>query len=167
MTWAYYLLQVNIYLVIFYAFYKLLLDRETYFILNRIYLIAAGILSLIIPFLKPEWFVRQVQTSHLRINIDQLNMMMTNVTISDEADQFNWGHLVAGIYISGILFFICRFIVRLLPYKNCSGQNLKEWLFLFSGRKLLTLSFRDWIRLTGMKKSMYDSSIPLMYCSMN
>ena len=137
MTWAYYLLQVNIYLVIFYAFYQLLLDRETYFVLNRIYLITAGVLSLIIPFLKPEWFVRQAQTSHLRINIDQLNVMMTNVTISDEADQFNWGHLVAGIYICGVLFFICRFVIRLFAVQMLLKTKPEGMAFSFLRHKVI------------------------------
>ena len=42
MSGAHYLLQVNIYLIVFYGFYRLLLDRETYFHFNRTYLIAAG-----------------------------------------------------------------------------------------------------------------------------
>ena len=57
MTWAFYLLQVNIYIVIFYVFYKIFLDRETWFFLNRIYLLSAGTLSMLIPFIKPEWIM--------------------------------------------------------------------------------------------------------------
>lgn len=51
MSFAHYLLQVNLYLIVFFGFYKLLLDKETYFTLNRIYLVAAGVLSLCIPFI--------------------------------------------------------------------------------------------------------------------
>jgi hypothetical protein len=61
MSWAHYILQANIYLVLFYGFYKLLLAKETYFILNRIYLISAGICSLSIPFLRFEWFSNQAR----------------------------------------------------------------------------------------------------------
>ena len=49
MTWAHYLLQANIYLVVFYAFYKFLLEKETYFKFNRAYLILSAVLALLIP----------------------------------------------------------------------------------------------------------------------
>jgi len=135
MTWAYYLLQVNIYLVIFYAFYKLLLDRETYFMLNRVYLIAAGTLSLIIPFIKPEWFVKQAAATQIRVNIGQLNMMMANVTVDGPAEQFNWGHLVAGIYICGLVFFICRFVVRLFALQKLLKTKPAGMAFSFFRKK--------------------------------
>jgi hypothetical protein len=38
MSWWQYLLLVNLYLVLFYGFYALLLRRETFFHLNRIFL---------------------------------------------------------------------------------------------------------------------------------
>ncbi|WP_158796597.1 TonB family protein [Pedobacter sp. L105] len=137
MTWAYYLLQVNIYLVIFYAFYKLLLDRETYFILNRVYLIASGILSLAIPFLRPEWFVKHAQSPQIRISVDQLNMIMSRVTIADEAEQFNWGHLVAGIYILGTVFFALRFILRLRDVRRMIKMKPEGVAFSFFRKKVI------------------------------
>ena len=42
MNWWQYLLLVNIYLVLFYAFYVLLLRKETFFQLNRIYLVTVS-----------------------------------------------------------------------------------------------------------------------------
>ena len=45
MTGWNYLLLVNIYLVLFYGFYVLLLRKETFFQLNRIYLVSASLLS--------------------------------------------------------------------------------------------------------------------------
>lgn len=83
MSWAHYLLQVNIYLVIFYCFYRLLLDKETYFILNRIYLIGSGILSLGIPFMRFEWFSKQEVSQHIYVGVDQLNSLVAQVTILD------------------------------------------------------------------------------------
>lgn len=59
MNLMHYILQVNIYLVVFYGFYRLFLANETYFILNRIYLLGAGLLSLTIPFVRLEWFKSQ------------------------------------------------------------------------------------------------------------
>src|SRR5476649_1300507 len=55
MTWWHYLLLVNVYLLLFYGFYALLLRRETFFQLNRIYLVAAALLSFFIPLIQSNW----------------------------------------------------------------------------------------------------------------
>jgi len=139
MTWAHYFLQVNIYLVIFYAFYKLLLDKETYFVLNRIYLIAAGGLSLIIPFLRPEWFVRQPATQQIKISIDQLNMMMAQGTVSpDENHQFSLIKALVIVYLIGVLFFLVRFIFQLYAVKKMlTGTHTTGMAFSFFGQKVI------------------------------
>ncbi len=49
MNWWHYLILANLYLAMFYGFYLLLLRKETYFMLNRVYLVSAAILSFFIP----------------------------------------------------------------------------------------------------------------------
>jgi len=144
MTWAHYLLQVNIYLVIFYVFYKLLLDKETYFMLNRIYLLVAGLLSLTIPFLRSEWFVKQPVTQQLKISVDQLNMMMSQVAISEEqAEPFNWGQLAGGIYLLGVLFFLFRFIYQLVAVKKLMENVPVGAAFSFFRKKIIDKNLPD------------------------
>jgi TonB family protein len=138
MTWAHYLLQVNIYLVIFYAFYKLLLDKETYFTLNRIYLIAAGMLSLTIPFMKAEWFMAGTANNKIMISADQLNMLMVNAsTATDQKDQFNWALFVAGIYGLGVLFFAARLLFRLFTVNRLIKSRPVGMAFSFLSRKVI------------------------------
>lgn len=138
MTWAHYLLQVNIYLVIFYVFYKLLLEKETYFMMNRLYLLISGLLSLAIPFLRPEWFVKQPVTQQIKISVDQLNMMMAQVTVSpDEAEPFNWGQLAGGIYLFGTLFFLFRFIFQLAAVKKLMENRPAGVAFSFFRKKVI------------------------------
>ncbi|QNK62599.1 TonB family protein [Pedobacter sp. PAMC26386] len=137
MTWAHYFLQVNIYLVIFYAFYKLLLDKETYFVLNRMYLIAAGGLSLIIPFLRPEWFVRQPATQQIKISIDQLTMIAQGTVAPDESNPFSLIQALIVLYILGILFFLGRFIFQLFAVKKLFRANPAGMAFSFLGRKVI------------------------------
>ncbi len=55
MNWWHYLLLANLYLALFYGFYLLLLRKETYFMLNRIYLVSAAVLSFFIPMMQSEW----------------------------------------------------------------------------------------------------------------
>lgn len=135
MTWAHYLLQVNIYLVIFYAFYKLLLAKETYFMLNRIYLIAAGIFSLTIPFIRPEWFVRQAATQQIKISVDQINMIMMRVP--DNAGQFNWAKLALAIYTLGMIFFTVRFLLRLFNVQQLIRADATGMAFSFLNKKVI------------------------------
>lgn len=137
MTWAHYLLQVNIYLVIFYAFYRLLLDKETYFILNRIYLIAAGTLSLVIPFLRPEWFVRQPAAQQIKISIEGLTMMAQGNVSADQGQHLNVITLLVWIYFTGVLFFLCRFGYQLFAVQKLLKGNSTGMAFSFFSQKVI------------------------------
>jgi hypothetical protein len=52
MTWLYYLLEANLYLSIFYGFYLVFLQKETFYGLNRLYLISSSLFSFILPLLQ-------------------------------------------------------------------------------------------------------------------
>ncbi|QKJ30537.1 energy transducer TonB [Mucilaginibacter mali] len=52
MNWIYYLLEANLYLAAFYLVYYFVLRRETYYQLNRAYLLAACIIAFIIPLMQ-------------------------------------------------------------------------------------------------------------------
>lgn len=49
MNWLYYLLEANLYLAVFYGFYRLLLHRETFYQLNRYYLLGTSMLAFLLP----------------------------------------------------------------------------------------------------------------------
>lgn len=139
MSWAHYLLQVNIYLVIFYCFYKLLLDKETYFVLNRIYLIASGVLSLAIPFLRFEWFNQQPVAKHISVSVDQLNSLVTQATVvEDMPKEFNWGNLIVIIYLLGILFCLGRFIFQLIAVRKLLKTIGNGMAFSFLNKKIIS-----------------------------
>lgn len=52
MKLLYYLLEANLYLAVFYGFYFLLLKNETFYTLNRYYLLLTSLLSFILPLLQ-------------------------------------------------------------------------------------------------------------------
>ena len=137
MTWAHYLLQVNIYLVIFYAFYRFLLHQETYFVLNRIYLIAAGTLSLVIPFLRPEWFVRQPAAQQIKISIDELTMMAQGTISSGQGQYSSLITFLVCTYLAGALFFLCRLSYQLLTVKKLLHANPQGMAFSFFRKKVI------------------------------
>lgn len=51
MSTFYYFIEANAYLIIFYAFYKVLLQKETFYSLNRFYLLTGTALSFLLPFI--------------------------------------------------------------------------------------------------------------------
>lgn len=110
MTWAHYLLQANIYLVVFYAFYKLLLEQETYFQFNRAYLIISGVLALAIPFIQLDWLTQQPVSQQISVTVGQLEMMV----LPDQGTAgVSWGDVVALIYTAGLFVFSIRFCLQL------------------------------------------------------
>jgi len=138
MSLAHYLLQVNLYLVIFYCFYKLLLDKETYFVLNRIYLLLSGILSLSIPFLRFEWFGKQEVAKPIYVGVDQLNNFVTQVSVIDDSTtEFNWGNFIVIIYLLGIVFCMVRLIIQLLAIRKLFKTFTKGMAFSFFRKKVI------------------------------
>jgi TonB family protein len=111
MNLAHYLLQANIYLIVFYGFYRLLLDRETYFILNRIYLLSAACFSLLIPFIQIDWFTAQPVTQNVSVGVSQLYMVAG--LIDAPAPAATWGTLTALLYVVVTSGLLLRFIVQL------------------------------------------------------
>ena len=136
MSWAHYLLQVNIYLIIFYCFYKLLLDKETYFILNRLYLISSGIFSLAIPFLRFELFSEKVVSDTLYISVSEINTVVSNYAILPQTqEQYDWGRLIVIIYLLGSLVFLLNFVYQLFAINKLFSKADDNNAFSFFNRK--------------------------------
>ncbi len=141
MSWAHYILQVNIYLLVFYGFYKLLLDRETYFTLNRFYLVASGILSLTIPFLRFEWFSTQTIARPVYITAGQVGDFMYQVGIvQNDVSMLTPGNVLALVYIAGVVFLVIRLMIQLVYVRLLLKRNESGMAFSFFGRKLIDQS---------------------------
>lgn len=136
MSAAHYILQVNIYLIVFYGCYRLLLDKETYFLLNRIYLLAAGLLSLAIPFLRFEWFTTQPVAEPLYAGVAQLNNFMTQVISAPEkAENFSPGNIVVIVYLAGVLYCTGRLLWQLLSVSKLLKTTSSGTAFSFFTKK--------------------------------
>lgn len=138
MSLAHYLLQVNIYLIIFYCFYRLLLASETYFLLNRIYLLASAALSLTIPFLKIDWFNKQEATQSIIVSVGEFKNFVTQVSVlDDQATEFNWGNVIVLIYLLGIFFFSGRLMLQLIAVKKIFKTATAGMAFSFFRKKIV------------------------------
>ncbi len=110
MNWLNYLLQVNLYLILFYGFYRLLLRTETFFNLNRGYLVASAALAFFIPLMQSEWVRSWFVTEQISQTITTLyDPQVFYVQASEQAPTLTLGDFMAVFYIIGILIGIARF----------------------------------------------------------
>lgn len=114
-NWLQYLLHVNIYLLLFYGLYHLLLGKQTFFNLNRIYLLITAAMAFFMPFVQSEWIRNQGVTEQLHQTFTAVYAPMTvRVVAINTESNLTWGNILAVIYLSGILFFLGKFGLQML-----------------------------------------------------
>lgn len=119
-----YLLQVNIYLVMFLGFYWIALKNETFFKPNRIYLNSTAVLSFIIPYLNPDLIRELVITEKVRevSVIPMQEVVYQPVIIRSEPSAATPADVLTIIYLAGAAFFLVRFAIQLsLLRRTISG----------------------------------------------
>jgi beta-lactamase regulating signal transducer with metallopeptidase domain len=137
MTWWHYLLLVNIYLTLFFGFYALLLRRETFFQLNRIYLVSAAVLSFIIPLIQAQWvknlfITKQVQNT--LYSTSSADMLVTFAPIKD--NHVTIGQLLIVLYIIGAVFLTIRLVWHLILLKRLINAPAASAFSFFKKIKL-------------------------------
>ncbi|TWR25005.1 TonB family protein [Mucilaginibacter achroorhodeus] len=118
MSWWHYLLLVNIYLCLFFCFYGLLLRRETFFQLNRVYLVGTAILSFFIPLIHSDWVQNLFITRQVQYSI----YGATAVTIADitpiKDNPLTIGEVLGVLYGIGVLLLIARLLIQLVMLRK-------------------------------------------------
>jgi TonB family protein len=105
-----YIIEVTICWIIFYLFYKLFLQKETFFKANRIYLVSSLLIGLVIPFVK--LFPQNIEP----IFIQTFQYSIENITIPIETSQTNFPSLTEvlwSIYLIGVLIFSTKLLYNL------------------------------------------------------
>ena len=114
-----YLLLVNLYLVLFYGFYLLLLRKETFFHLNRIFLVSSGILSFIIPVIHSDWVKNLFITQKVQNTISQYSSPIFVYHFKNiEEHHLTFGQILLSVYGLGAAILIARFIWQLISLKR-------------------------------------------------
>ena len=121
MTGWNYLLLVNIYLVLFYGFYVLLLRKETFFQLNRIYLVSASLLSFFIPMIQSNWVKNLFITKEVQLTIYNSPLIVYQFKPIQHT-QINIGQVLAIIYLAGMAVLIGRFIWQMAILNKIINQ---------------------------------------------
>jgi TonB family protein len=117
MTWWHYLTLVNIYLVLFYGFYWILLKRGTFFQLNRFYLIASIFFSFLIPVMQSEWVQNLFITQRVQYGIYSNPVFIHQFKPLQETGA-SIGEIALIIYVAGIVCLSARFIWQLFKLKR-------------------------------------------------
>jgi len=117
-----YLLQTNLYLILFMGFYTLFLRNETFFRQNRFYLNTSILLSFLIPFINSGWFRDLFITQKVREAVPvQLIYDTIIVGVSEETTVWNIADVLFWIYAGGVAILFIRFLIRLALLRS----NLK------------------------------------------
>jgi beta-lactamase regulating signal transducer with metallopeptidase domain len=154
MTALLYLLQVNIYLVLFYGLYLLLLRKETFFKLNRLYLVGSALLSLSIPLLKAGWIkdlfvtekIYQV-TQSIGYTINKISFTMPAVTDNGTnhlsrlaptgPDALNASQVFWIVYGLITAIFLLNFLRKLYLVNRAFKENPKYQAFSFFNKVMV------------------------------
>ncbi|WP_214073314.1 M56 family metallopeptidase [Mucilaginibacter sp. dw_454] len=136
MTWWHYLILVNFYLVLFFGFYAFLLRKETFFQLNRIYLVAAAILSFCIPIIQANWVKNLFITQQVQDTIYGGNMAAAvyNFTVKPNVSAQNsltLGQIFNAIYIAVTVFLVLRLFWQLFVLKRSMDQPAPSAAYSF------------------------------------
>ncbi|SDN40197.1 BlaR1 peptidase M56 [Pedobacter steynii] len=103
MNWLYYLLEANLYLALFYGCYHLLFHKETFYSINRYFLIGATLLAFALPLLQIGYLNRFFQPEYDSLPTGAIN------SIADEgSDLIKLG--ISSLYWLVAIFFSLKLL---------------------------------------------------------
>jgi len=126
-----YIIQVILFQLAFFVIYEVLLEKETFFKLNRAYLIATPILAFLIPFIKIGSLQQSAPARVMQQFSDQTMILMPEVMIGEtsnaattnpvQADPLiNW---LFWLYIAGVLISLSIFIFKLFKLQKIARKS--------------------------------------------
>ncbi|MFD0764158.1 M56 family metallopeptidase [Mucilaginibacter lutimaris] len=117
MSWLHYLIEANIYLAVFYLCYCLFLNRDTHYMLGRVYLIFSCIIAFVLPFTQLGILKPVMPQIEIAEPVTQVIVLPANVQKpATPIDQFTFDDAMPYLYIAGVAVavFILMFRLRKL-----------------------------------------------------
>ncbi len=134
MNWWHYLLLANLYLALFYGFYLLLLRTETYFMLNRIYLVSAAVLSFLIPMMQAEWVKNLFITQKVQQTIYYINPGFVYQIYPQAESGFTISQFFTSVYWLVSMLLLARLIYRFVKLKRYMQTEETGRAYSFFGK---------------------------------
>jgi len=137
-----YIIKSTAILTIFYTFYKVFLQSETFFQSIRSYFLAGIFSALILPLI---FIPKYIQVEPLNLS----GLDIANPTSDIHSSTFNWIQLIAVIYLLGVIFFSIRFLAQLssLLWFLYTHQKTKKgkYIFVKTIKNIAPFSFFNYI----------------------
>ncbi|MGZ0016760.1 M56 family metallopeptidase [Yeosuana sp. AK3] len=138
-----YLLKASAIIVLFYACYKIYLQRDTFFEQNRWFLLIGLITAVFMPFIVIPMYVEQTP---LALN----NMMFVEqANPNTESNSLDVSLILKGIYVLGVVVFIIRFSLQLSSLISVLLQNKHDksgrYCFIKTNKDISPFSFFNYI----------------------
>ncbi|MCG2429617.1 M56 family metallopeptidase [Aequorivita xiaoshiensis] len=131
------ILQILVFQLLFLAVYDLFLKKETFFNLNRAYLLLTPTLSIILPFVSLDFLQENIPQEY----VVQLTAVILGNTASEAgSDATFWMSTLSSLYFIGVLFTSFIFSVKLLKIAKLRVSGKKK---NFKGTRLILLPKTD------------------------
>lgn len=140
-----YIGKVSLYLTLFYACYRLFLWKQTFFVLNRFYLLGSLLASFLLPFvIYPE------QAPVLPVIYEATAPAMTITATETSNNLFTISELLWAVYISGVIWMSIKLIshIRLLRFFLNQGEKVELEdcnVIIINNNNIGSFSFLKWI----------------------
>ena len=158
------LLKSSALLAIFFLAYQLLLRNDTNFQINRHFLLAGILASLLLPSIE---FTRIVEVENQGLPLDLPLIEAASNISSDSEEGIDW-YLAAGlIYIIGLSFFLLRILLQLFSLKKIiqKGTRITEGqnILININKRLSPFSFFHYIVVNPAQHSEEELKIVLQH----
>jgi len=165
-----FVIESGICLVSFYLFYWFFLRKETFYKLNRVYLISAVVISIVIPLIHLHLPVRDSEAelitsiSSFSQSIIPVELFESNPTVTSLSNQGNWLVIVLVGYFFGTAILIVRMImgiVKILRIKREGiADHFEDYTIIYTKRNVSPFSFFHYVFLgESLRKCQTKGSI--------
>ncbi|HTI61361.1 M56 family metallopeptidase [Mucilaginibacter sp.] len=115
-----YIIFANVYIAVFLGFYMLFLRKETFFQINRAYLIGSIFLSFVLPAIQTSW-AQQMSLAH-QLKIIYLKPVTVLAQPVSATQHWTLMGVISFLYIAGILILSARLIAKLFIVRRIINQ---------------------------------------------
>jgi TonB family protein len=107
-----YMAESTLCVSVFYAIYWVFLRRDTFFLVNRFYLLAMVLFSMLLPLLPVRWTPADPSAS-LVVLLEPVMITPAKLEQSIQG-HFQWIEIAATVYFTGVFIFLLRFVLQLI-----------------------------------------------------
>jgi TonB family protein len=131
-----YILQFNVFAILFYGFYLVFLQKETFHQANRLFLLGSLLISLCVPVLTSDWLASLFVSEAVEDNIQvyYFNALAATV-VSSKNEGISLYQLLAIIYGIGVVLFFIKFMFSIQTLRKILQKGTQAFCAFTFGRK--------------------------------